>query len=100
MRRPEASGLLFPARLGLLPIGQSVAGGLGLTPALARRLDRHGIVAVEQIGAAGEGAEILGVGAIDQDQHRSLVRVFRLIAEPDRLARRVAVASRAVRQEA
>src|ERR1700738_5128898 len=100
MRPPEASGLLFPAGLGLLPVGQDVPARLGMAPTLARRLDRGGVVAVEQIGAAGEGAEILGGDAIDQDQHRGAVWVLGLVAEPDRLGRGIAIAGRAVRQKA
>src|SRR6266550_3855939 len=81
MRRPEASGLLFPAGGGLLPISQRVAGSLGAAPTAARRLD-------------------LGFDAIDEEQDRRAVGVLGPVTEPDWLRRRVAVAPGAVRQKA
>src|SRR5205085_11426051 len=98
MRRAEASGLLFPAGGGLLPIGQRVAGSLGAAPTAARRLDRGLVVAVEHVDAAGELGDVRGFDAIDEEQDRRAVRVPGPVAEPDRPSRRVAVAPRAARQ--
>src|SRR5580704_3864912 len=100
MRRAVALRLLFPAGSGLLPIGQSMAGRLGAAPAAARRLDRGRVVAVEYVDAAGEIRDIFGFDAIDQEQDRRAVRVFGVVAEPDRMRRRVAVARGTMRQEA
>src|SRR5712692_3382514 len=92
--------LLLPARLALLPIGQSVPLCRGAAAALARRFDHGGIVAVEEVGAARERGEVLGLDPVDEDQHRRAVRVLNPLAEPDRLVRGVAVAPRAMRQKA
>src|ERR1700736_2820896 len=100
MRPLRPSSLLLPARLGLLPIGERMPGGLGLAPALARRLDRGRVVAVEEVDAAGEEGEIVGRDAVDEEQDRRVVRVVGAVAEPDRLVRRVTVAGRTVRQKA
>src|ERR1051326_8324777 len=99
MRRAEALGLLFPTRFGLLPIGERVPGGLGLTPAAPRRIDRGLIVAVEHVDTAGILRHIVRFDAIDEKEDRRAVRVLSAIAEPDRLRRRIAVARRAVRQK-
>src|SRR2546429_605386 len=100
MRRAEASGLLFPAGGGLLPISQRVAGSLGAAPTAARRLDRGLVVAVEHVDAAGELGLVLGFDAIDEEQDRRAVGVLGPVTEPDWLRRRVAVAPGAVRQKA
>src|SRR5437763_7360679 len=100
MRRAEASGLLFPAGGGLLPISRRVAGSLGAAPTAARRLDRGLVVAVEHVDAAGELGHVLGFDAIDEEQDRRAVGVLGPVTEPDWLRRRVAVAPRAVRQKA
>ena len=46
------------------------------------------------------GRQVAGLGAVDQHQHRRRVRVVVAVGQPDRLAGGVAVARRAVRQEA
>src|SRR5207302_1362433 len=94
-----SSGLSLPARCGLLPIGQIAPGFAGTPPTAARCLDRVRVVAVEDIGAAGERLEILDFETVDQNDHRSAVRVLGVMREPERLHRRVAVARRTVRQE-
>jgi hypothetical protein len=77
-----------------------VAGGGGLAPAAARRFDRRGVAAVEQVAAAGKGTEIVGLDPVHQYQHRRAVRVVVALRQPDRLRRGIAVAGGAVRQEA
>src|SRR5205823_510417 len=96
----RTSALLFPAGRGLLPIGQAVAGRLGLAPTLAGGGDGALVIAIEQVDDAGEVIEIGRGAAVDQDQHRGAVRVLGIGAEPNRLLLRVAVAGRTVRQEA
>lgn len=77
-----------------------MTGRSGAAPALARRGDRGVIVAVEEIGAAGERRQILGLDPVEENQHRGIVRVVLCVAEPDRLARGIAVARRAMREKA
>src|SRR5262252_377474 len=91
--------LLLPARPRLLPICQAVSGFAGTAPAAARRLYGITVVAVEDIGAARERLEIPRFEAVDEDDHRGPVRVFVEMGQPDRLYRRIAVASRAMRQK-
>src|SRR5215472_27632 len=100
MRRAEALRLLFPAGARLLPVGQRVAGRLRLAPAGARRFDRGFIVAIEHVDAAGKIGDVVGFDAVDEEQDRRAVRVFGMIAEPDRMRRGIAVTCRAVRQKA
>src|SRR5260370_11961336 len=71
----------------------------GTAPPAPRGLDRAGIVAVEEVGTTGKELQIRGFQAIDEHDHRSAVRVLIAMRQPDRLHRRVAVASRTVRQE-
>src|SRR5271170_7086335 len=92
-----SSSLLLPARRRLLPIGQIVPDFARAAPTAARRLDRVRVVAVEDIGAAGKGLEVLGFEAVDQNDHRSTVRVLVLMGQPDRLQSRIAIARRTVR---
>jgi hypothetical protein len=68
-------------------------------PSAPRRFDRTGVIAVEEIGAAGEGVEIRSFQPVDENQHRRAVRVPVAIGQPDRLQRRSAVARRTMRQE-
>jgi hypothetical protein len=76
-----------------------VRGFAGTPPPAARRLDCVRVVAVKDIGAAGERLEILGFEAVDQNDHRSAVRVLGVMGQPDRLHPGIAVARRTVRQE-
>src|ERR1700690_3049777 len=98
-RDAAASGLLFPPRRGLLPVGKRMAGSAAGAPASARRLDRVRIVAVEDVDAAGEAGESLALDAGCQKQDRRAVRVLNLVGQPDRLRRGVAIPRRAMRQE-
>src|SRR5579872_2825748 len=79
------SALLLPAGRSLLPIGQAVAGGLGLAPAVAGGGDGALVIAVEQVDHAGEPVEVGGCDAVDQDQHRGAVRRVGTGGQPDRL---------------
>ena len=71
----------------------------GTAPPTPRGLDRAGIVAVEEVGTPGKELQIRGFQAIDEHDHQGAVRVLIAVSQPDRLNRRVAVASRTVRQE-
>src|SRR5271165_3431472 len=69
------------------------------SPPPPRGLHRSLVVAVEQIGTACKGSEFLGFDTIDEDEHRSAVRVLVEVRQPDRLRCGIAVANRTVRQE-
>src|SRR5262249_32514689 len=63
------------------------------------RLYSGSVVAVEEIGATGKRLEVARFETVNDDKHRSPVRILFSMSEPDRLHSRRAIASRTVRQE-
>jgi hypothetical protein len=85
------------ALVGLLPIGERMAGVLVGLPPRPRRLDRGRIVAVEQLEAAFEFRHAGGLRAVGEEQVLRPVRVLVRAGQPDRLIGGVAVGGAAVR---
>src|SRR4051794_26904715 len=67
-------GLAPGAALVLLPVNDLVSLRPSPSPALARPVDGLGVPAIEQVEAAHVGAEVAEGGAVEQHQHRGLVR--------------------------
>jgi hypothetical protein len=94
--------LLLPSSgLVLAPIGRLDAGGFHVAPGSTRRLDRVGIIAVEDEHDPRIALRILRHGrALDEEADRGAVRIGGTRRQEHGLGRRVAILIRRVRKKA